>query len=179
MAAVMQDDLKAILKDNAVPADIVDWMEKNDILTVKNLGNICDKPEQVGDRLVAATGKYVDDAADAAAKRKFNSVTAKVEQAWREDMAQVERHVKRTVDGLPSEPMDEPLGDTAKEMLNNTFFAMDAFDLETYLRPSDQLLGRVRREFEKQTPQFYPLSKVRSVHTQTRTEEPKKHKASA
>ena len=114
MAVVMQDDLKAILKDNAVPADIVDWMEKNDILTVKNLGNMCDKPDQVGDRLVAATGKYVDDVADVTAKRKFNTVTAKVKQAWREAMAQVERHVKRTVEGLLSEPMDEPLGETQK-----------------------------------------------------------------
>ena len=43
------------------------------------------------------------------------------------------------------------------------------------MRPADTLLGRVRREFEKQLPSY--LAKVRSVHTHTRSEDPKKHKA--
>ena len=86
------------------------------------------------------------------------------------------KHLKRTV-GLPSGGIDEPLSDTVRTQVNDTFYAKYSFDLETHLRPADNLLGRVRREFEKQTPSFLPLAKVRSIHTQTRTEEPKKHKA--
>ena len=103
--------------------------------------------------------------------------TSLMKQAWKEADAQVTKHLKRQAEGLPSEAIDEPLSDTVRTQVNDTFYAKYSFDLDTYLRPADTLLGRVRREFEKQTPSFLPLAKIRSIHTQTRTEDPKKHKA--
>ena len=99
-APTIQDDFKALLKDADVPQDLIDWYAAENIVTVKHFGNMCDKPDQVGDRLVASSAKYTDDPNDAAVRRKVISVTAKVKQAWREAMAQVERHVKRTAEGL-------------------------------------------------------------------------------
>ena len=175
----MHYDLKALLVGNEVSEEIAAWMEQNNILTIQSFADRCDKQDQVGDRVVLATGIFVDYTSDATVRRKFNSVTAKVKQAWKEAIARIERTSKRAVELLPSEAIEEPLGEAAKAMMYAAFVTAYSFDLETYLRPSDQLLGKVRRGFERQSPQFYPLAKVQSAHDQAKPEEPKKYKASA
>ena len=170
-------ELAGLFKDAGVKDELTQWCEQTGILTVRHLGNFCDTADQVGDRLVAASGLFVNDPSDKVGQRAYNMQTSLMKQAWKEADAQVTKHLKRQAEGLPSEAIDEPLSDTVRTQVNDTFYAKYSFDLDTYLRPADTLLGRVRREFEKQTPSFLPLAKIRSIHTQTRTEDPKKHKA--
>ena len=176
-APAMSAELAGLYQDAGVAVPLAKWCEQTGILTVRNLSNFCDSADQVADRIVAASGLYSNDPSDKAKQREFNMQTSFLKQAWKEADAQVAKHLKRISEGLPSETIDEPLSDTVRAQVNDNFFAKYSFDLDSHLRPADTLLGRVRREFEKQLPSFIPIAKVRSVHTHTRTEDPKKHKA--
>ena len=86
----MQAELKDLLIESAVPIDIVDWMEGQGLLTMEKFVNSCDIPDQVGSRLVVASGKYADNPSDAAARRRFSVATANIKQAWPEAKSFVE-----------------------------------------------------------------------------------------
>lgn len=97
--------------------------------------------------------------------------------AWKDAVSMNNRRLKRLSENSAEVATDEPLGEMAQKALDAAFGSRYNIDLATYLRPSDSLLGRLKREFDRGLPTFLPLAKVKSAFMASRTQESKKHKA--
>jgi hypothetical protein len=166
MAKPISEELQALYAANSIPVDLQQYLQKEGILTAKNLANHCDQASEVFDTIIKAHGAHA----------QSNEVKINMKQCWREAMAQTQRGIKRTTEGLPEAPIDEPFADPVQKALNDSFMSKYSFDLPIYLRPSDSLLARVRREFERNTMSFYPINKVKSLKIVTRSSPDKRHR---
>ena len=165
-ATLLSDELRALLGANDVPMAIQDEIAKAGYFTTKAFANSCDAAKEVNQFIESSSLK--DD-------EKKNAY-ALLKQAWKEADATVARGIRRLAEGLTDTLLDEALPDTTKHMIHETFQRRYAWNLEFKLRPSDALLGRVRREFERRCPTMYPVNKVKSFFQQSRSGEPKRHK---
>ena len=162
----MEDELKALLAAD-IPDDLQQWMLNVGITSVRRMANWCDKKEDVEDTFIKASNLYAND----------RKVLAAMKMVWREADSLVQRTLKRSAEGVQEAPIDEPLNESVQKALDQAFTTRYHFDLPNYLRPSDTLLGRLKREFDRGLPTFIPLNKVKSAFTATRSAEVKRHRA--
>jgi hypothetical protein len=90
-----------------------------------------------------------------------------VQQELHTSIGTTSNHCFKTLSGLSA---------GQQEALEDAFHKRYSWELERALSPSPQLLGRIRREFEKLTPAFFPLAKVQSAKSAIRTSEPKRQR---
>ena len=165
-ASLLSDDLRAMLTSNEVPKEVQDQLAIQGFFTVKAFANSVDAATEV-------VG-FVDTCTLADGDKR--SALALLKQAWKEAEATVARGIKRLSEGLSETILEEALPDTTRLLIQEAFTRRYSFNLEFKIRPSDALLGRIRREFEKGTPSMYPLVKVKSYFQQSRLQEPKRHR---
>ena len=165
-ATLLSDELRALLGANDVPMAIQNEIAKAGYFTTKAFANSCDAAKEVL--------QFIDSSSLKDDEKK--TAYALLKQAWKEADATVARGIRRMAEGLTDTVLDEALPDTTKNMIHETFQRRYAWNLEFKLRPSDALLGRVRREFERGCPTMYPVNKVKSFFQQSRSGEPKRHK---
>ncbi len=93
--AEMQQNLKDLLKSNAVAQDCVEWLEQAGCTTVKGFANWVESREEVQSLIVKAAvgGKYKDDRDQA----------SKLKMAWREADGIVTGQLKRKAEGMQEE----------------------------------------------------------------------------
>ena len=106
------------------------------------------------------------------------AVGASLKQAWREAESMVAQKIKRTSEGLQETEPDAPLSGPAQDAITDAFKLKYDMDLFTWQIPCDALIGRIKREFDRSAPTFFPLGKVKSVRHTTREHETKKQKLS-
>ena len=165
----LEEALKEILKDNHVPDDICNWMQTVGCCTVKLFADWIEDSKEVEDGIIKASGTSSQD------RRTRSSVIG----AWKDAVSTNNRRLKRLSENSAEVSIDEPLGEMAQKAVDAAFGSRYNIDLPTYLRPSDSLLGKLKREFDRGLPTFIPLSKVKSAFMASRSQESKKHKASS
>ena len=143
----MEMELQALLSTNKVPANFIQWLDAQGCFTVKNFVGWADSKAEVVEKILKPSGLYSE---------KDSQVVAALKWSWREADAMMEKQLKRAADGLSDVPVDEPLSTTQQDALVEQFFKKYSWELSTYLFPSAQLLGRIRREFEAGQPAFFP-----------------------
>ena len=148
----MQPDLLALLKENEVHGDIIEWMENNDCGSLKRFANFVDDRGQLGAAIV-----------DQTSQKGSRAQTAAVKQAWREAEALVVRLLKRSSEGLSEEHLDEPLNAELYRSMEDTFKKFYNWELTPQTVGCDSLCGRIRREFERRQPSMFAIMRVRSM----------------
>jgi hypothetical protein len=162
----LTEEFKAILRGNSIPEEVWDFLGKKNCLSSKNFANWVDRASE----LTAVTDEV-------ASVKDDRSVLANLKQAWREVEATVSRAVKRAAEGLSEVPLDEPLPQTVVDSIQQNWMAKYSFDLEGRYRPSHSLLGRVRREFERDQPTMISVLKVKSLFDKIKQQDAKRHRA--
>ena len=81
MAKPLSEELQASYAANSIPADLQQYLQKEGILTAKNLANHCDQASEVFDTIIKAHGVHA----------LSNEVKINMKQCWREAMAQTQR----------------------------------------------------------------------------------------
>ena len=115
--------------------------------------NYVDKKEEIKGSILQGTAVEND-----------SSVLAKLKMAWRQAEAIVERGIKRTSEGLSEECHDEPLDSGIIVTVNEEFkraYGWTRLPLDRLL--SDNLFGRVYREFQCGKLTLMPVLKVKSA----------------
>ena len=167
VALAMDDELKEILKDNEVCQPIQDFLTASGCTTVKKFADWVDDQKDLEDSVLKAS-----QVPNLSRKDK-----ASVVGAWRDATAINSRRLKRLADNVQDSHAEEPLSEMAQRAIDETFLNRYHVEIQGHLRPSDSLLGKLRREMERNLPTFIPLSKVKSAFVSTRMSESKKHKA--
>ena len=163
----MDDELKEILKDNEVCQPIQDYLIASGCTSVKKYADWVDDQKDLEDTVIKASQVPNLTRKDKAA----------VVGAWRDATAINSRRLKRLADNIQDSHVEEPLSELAQRAIEETFLNRYHIEIQGHLRPSDSLLGKLRREMERNLPTFLPLSKVKSAFVSTRTSESKRHKA--
>jgi hypothetical protein len=159
--------LSAILTANDVPQSAIDWMAANGCNTLKKLANWTES---------VATIK--DDLLDLTPAKDSRPALASLRQSWREAEALVARGVKRGAEGLPDEASDDPLPQAVQDALEQAFSKKYSWQLEPRWSPCDSLLGRIKREFERQSVTLFAVARVRSLTTTSKSGEAKRTRLS-
>ena len=88
---------------------------------------------------------------------------SRLRSAWREGQLLLQQGRKRRVEGIAEEPDDEPLDETTSESLRTNWQRMYGHRPDIRLTPSDVLLGKVCREFQRGAPTLIPIRRVTSL----------------
>ena len=88
-----------------------------------------------------------------------------LKQAWREAEGIVARGLKRAAEGLSDEALDEPLQPDAQKALEKVFAETYRWQLPASSMPSDSLLGRGKRDFERRQPSMLAVGRAKSLAT--------------
>ena len=92
-------------------------------------------------------------------------VMAGLKQAWREAEAIVDRAMKRCAQGLPEEPLDDPLRTEVQTSLSQQFVKSYGFELPAAWTGTPSLVGRFHREFLKRIHVVHSVKKVRTMES--------------
>ena len=113
------------------------------------------------------SGKYeqqLDDLVLAKSAEKGSLIQlARLRAAWKEAHTSLEQQRKRKIDGV-AEDAEEPLEPSVAESLNAAWLRLYGHRLEIHLTPSDSLLGRIYREFQRGAASLIPAHKVTSLY---------------
>ena len=101
---------------------------------------------------------------------------ANLKQAWRESVGIVERRLKRISEGANEDYADEPLDSEVQKSMEGIFRTTYQWTLRPRWFGHDGLLGRTRREFERNQPSLYVVLKVRSIAASRTSRPNKRHK---
>ena len=88
---------------------------------------------------------------------------SRLRSAWSEAHTSLEQLRKRKIEGI-AEDAEEPLEPSVAESLLSQWHKIYGHRLEIHLTPSDSLLGRVFREFQKGTASLIPVRKISSLY---------------
>ena len=88
---------------------------------------------------------------------------ARLRAAWKEAHTSLEQRRKRKIEGV-AEDAEEPLEPSVAESLNAAWIRLYVHRLEIHLTPSDSLLGRIYREFQRGAASLIPARKVTSLY---------------
>ncbi|CAE8593271.1 unnamed protein product, partial [Polarella glacialis] len=88
---------------------------------------------------------------------------SRLRTAWRVARATLNKTEQRRIAGQGAEDMDEPLDASTQDSLLKQFAATYSQNLAAWLHPADSLLGRIYREFQRNTPTVISIKKVKSL----------------
>lgn len=166
MAATVSSDLQALLGANNVPREVQDAMATLGCTTVKIFANWVESRSEIQEHLLNAC----------AAHRANRAALAGLKQAWREADALISRGVKRGMEGLSEEALDDPLPHPVQTLMEKEFTDHYHFELEPRFQGSDSLVGRLKREADKRSPSMFSVTRVRSLAHANKVGDPKRHR---
>ena len=164
----LSDEFKGLTKSNCIPTEVQLFLADKECFSVKSFANWVDKGSELQGVVLDLVNTHKAD----------RGALANLKQLWLECVGIRDRILKRTSEGLSDVAIDEALPSAMQDQLQATWMARYNFDTEGKYRPSHSLLGRIRREFERETITMFPIRKVRSLYESTRSDLTKKHKAS-
>ncbi|CAE8586815.1 unnamed protein product, partial [Polarella glacialis] len=88
---------------------------------------------------------------------------SRLRTAWRVARATLNKTEQRRIAGQGAEDMDEPLDASTQDSLLKQWAATYSQNLAAWLHPADSLLGRIYREFQRNTPTVISIKKVKSL----------------
>ena len=102
---------------------------------------------------------------------------ASLKQAWREMSALTQQRIDRSAKGIPEEHADDPLPEGIQRGVDEAFRKFyGGWQLRTVDKPCLALVGRCKREADRNGPTMYAASKARSCADATKTHESKKRR---
>ena len=161
----MQSDLTALFKSNGVPTSVINVLCTAGCNSLKMFANWVENKAEL-------QASVLDGTSDSTNK----TALASLKQAWREAEALTARGVKRGVEGLSEEGLEDALPDHLQKQLEKTFADKYCWDLESRFQGCDSLLGRCKREADRQAPSMLSAYRVRSLAHATRVGQPTKHR---
>ena len=88
------------------------------------------------------------------------------------------RGLKRAAEGLSDEALDEPLQPDVQKALEKVFAETYRWQLPAANMPSDSLLGRGKREFERRQPSMLAVGRAKSLAASQRSTPVKRRRIS-
>ena len=164
--ATMEADLEALLVSNAVPGPIIDMLKAEGCFSIRLVSKWAPTRSDVQTLVLDKVQSH---------KTSVLAMAALL-QASDEAAALTVATVKRGVEGVNPETVDEPLLTVVQEQLEKAFCARYAWELEPRYQPANNMLGRIRREFDRRAPTVYSALKTKSVYSANRSVDPKKRK---
>ena len=160
----MEADLEALLVSNAVPGPIIDMLKAEGCFSIRLFSKWAPTRSDVQTLVL-----------DKVQSHKTSVLAmASLLQASDEAAALTLATVKRGVEGVNPETVDEPLMTAVQEQLEKAFCTRYAWELEPRYQPANNMLGRIRREFDRRAPTVYSVLKTKSVYSANRSVDPKK-----
>jgi len=165
-APIMADDLRQLLLANMVPQECVDLLQKDGCINLKLFS------KWAPDR--AAMQSLV---LDKVPSHKISvQALASLLQTHDEATSIVTEMTKRTSAGLDPSSMDEPLLHAVQQALEAKLTQKYSWQLEPKYQPSNSVLGRIKREFDKNAPTIFNVCRVKTVFTSNKIQEPKRRR---
>ena len=164
--ATMHTDLTALLTANNVPQEVIAQLESDGCTNLKLFSQWAKTREDIKVLIL-------DKIANLA---RVPLAMASVAQSLEEATAIVSEQTKRSAQGLDSEIADDPLQFAIQQQLEQAWSKKYSFELEPKYQPSNSMLGRIKREFDKRQPTIFNIHKVRTVYNTNKTQEAKKRK---
>ncbi|CAE8647621.1 unnamed protein product [Polarella glacialis] len=151
------DELRQVLKEAMVEDDIVKYMiDTLKMACIEDYVRFVSEARYEDELLTHILGKvtaYKDDLLQ----------LSRMKTAWRVARATLNKTEQRRIAGQGSEDMDEPLDASTQDTLLKQWSATYPRNLAAWLRPADSLLGRIYREFQRNTPAVISIKKVKSL----------------
>ncbi len=166
--AVMESSFKKYLEKLEVRADVIEYLRSSSCLSFEDFANWVDVAGEVKDVILQKSP----------AKDDLGQL-ARIKQAWKEITAIVDRRNKRKAEGMSVEDPDEPLDSDIQKSVIATFNSAYGWPgLSNEEMGSDSLLGRIRRECEKQQPTMFSIDRTKSMAKAMRSASTRKSKLS-
>jgi hypothetical protein len=160
MAAVQSrrlDELRQVFKDAMVEEEVTKYMMEN--LKMACLEDfvrfVCEAryEDELLTHILAKVGPYKEDLLQ----------LSRMRTAWRVARSTLNKAEQRKLTGQGSEDMDEPLDSSTQDTLLKQWSVTYNQNLAAWLHPADALLGRIYREFQRNTPTVISIKKVKSL----------------
>jgi len=164
MADTLDGDLSNILTKNGIKEEVIDQFAAAKCVSIDHFANWAEDAAAVQVAFLANTA-FKDDPGQ----------KARLRMAWRSAEAIVAKKLKRCAEGLADEAVDDPLDQGTQSTLEVAHRKAYGWPvLDPTQMGSDNLLGRIHREFIKLTPTMLALSRVRSLAQSQSGTAPKK-----
>ena len=138
--------LEGLLKANGLPDDCLAELLKApyNITTINQFANFFDDKAEVSSEFCSKTDMFKD----------RGDLVANIKQAWREAEAMVQRSLKRTIENVSNESLEEPLKYDDAEKLEKAYTAAYGVHVPPTWMGFSTLLGRFHREFTRRAHTF-------------------------
>jgi hypothetical protein len=151
------DEMRQVLKEAAVEDEICTYMA--DVLkmtSIEDLVRFVSEAAYETELLTHILGKVASFKSDLLQLSRLRT-------AWRVARATLNKTEQRRIAGQGAEDMDEPLDASTQDTLLKQWAATYSQNLAAWLHPADSLLGRIYREFQRNTPTVISIKKVKSL----------------
>ncbi|CAE8723016.1 unnamed protein product [Polarella glacialis] len=151
------DEMRQVLREAAVEDEICTCMA--DVLkmtSVEDLVRFVSEAAYETELLTHILGKVASFKSDLLQLSRLRT-------AWRVARATLNKTEQRRIAGHGAEDMDEPLDASTQDTLLKQWAATYSQNLAAWLHPADSLLGRIYREFQRNTPTVISIKKVKSL----------------
>ena len=147
--------LEGLLKANGLPVECLAELLKPpyNISTIKQFANFFDDKAEVNSEFCSKTALFKD----------RGDLVANAKQAWREAEAMVQRSLKRTVENVNNESLEEPLKYDDAEKLEKAYTAAYGIHVPPTWMGFSTMLGRFHREFTRRAHTVFHINKVRNM----------------
>lgn len=162
----MIDDLRQLLVSNMVPQECIDLLETEGCINMKLFSKWAPDRASMQALVLDKCPTY---------KASVQALAALL-QTFDEAVAIVTEMTRRSSAGLDPDSVDEPLLHAVQQALEAKFMKKYSWQLEPKYQPANAMLGRVKREFDKLAPTIFNVTRVRTVFTSNKQQEPKRRK---
>lgn len=162
----MADDLKELLASNMVPQECVALLESEGCINMKLFAKWAPDRATMQSLVLDKCPTH---------KTSVQALAALL-QTFDEASAIVAEMTRRSSAGLDPEAVDEPLLHAVQQALEAKFVKRYSWQLEPKYQPANAMLGRIKREFDKLAPTIFNVTKVKTVFTSNKQQEPKRRK---
>ena len=164
--ATMVDELRELLTSNMVPKECIDQLEADGCINMKLFSKWAPDRQSMQTLVLDKC---------ATAKTSVQALAALL-QTFDECVAIVAEMNRRSSAGIDPEMADEPLLHAVQQALEAKFSSRYSWQLEPKYQPANTMLGRIKREFDRNAPTIFNLRRVRSVFNTNKLQEPKRRK---
>ena len=162
----MVDDLKQLLVSNMVPQECITLLETEGCINMKLFSKWAPDRATMQSLVLDKCPNY---------KTSVQALAALL-QTFDEAAGIVAEMTRRSSAGLDPESVDEPLLHAVQQALEAKFVKRYSWQLEPKYQPSNSMLGRIKREFDKVAPTIFNVTKVRTVFTSNKQQQLKRRK---
>lgn len=147
--------MEGLLKANQLPPEVQHALSREPwkVTSISQFANIFETKAEVGTVFCSKIEMF----------KERGDLTANLKQAWREAEAMIARGLKRTVDCVDAEGLDEPLKHDAHDKLEKCFAVTYNLTVPAVWMGFASMLGRLHREFVRRSHVVYHVNRVRNL----------------